>query len=99
MITITKNGRIKSISKRTYEILKGQLDGWEVVGTKTNERAAYEKPREPVKQEPAKEPEAEQPTREEMMAYLAEKGSKPHPSIGDEKLKQRYELEIQINKP
>jgi hypothetical protein len=82
MITLTKNGTTKTIGQGTFDRLKGNLDGWIVIG---------EAPKSIQKAPPSGK------SREQMMEALKEKGVPVHPNIGDEKLKQRYHAEIENN--
>jgi hypothetical protein len=84
MITLTRNGHTKTIGRRSFELLKGNLDGWMV-------ETGSEKPEKPTG---TQAPEVKEPSREEMLAFLKLKGVKISHLIGDEKLKQRYELEL-----
>lgn len=102
MIKIEKNGRTKLIPEGALKVLGDQLDGWEIA---SKEVAPFKEPKKP---EVPKAPEApkdetpfdeiskgeKHPTREEMIAYLKEKGVACNPRINDLKLRERYELEI-----
>lgn len=91
------------MSEKSYKTLAGNLDGW--VLDRNAKGLTY--PRKPVdvKTEPVdvtveqvKEIQTKsEPTREEMVEYLKERGIKVHWNIGDEKLKQRYESEIEVS--
>ena len=94
MITLEKNGVIKTMSARSFKLLGGNLDGW---------RVHAPKPVKPVEQKTASGPvnkkvKSAEPTREDMLEYFKSKGVKVHHAIGDAKLKERYELEIETDK-
>lgn len=88
MVQLEKNGKIKLISQKTLTVLGGNLDGWVVVGNTTASN---------VKKQEQKS-EKQDLTRDEMVAYLKEKGVKIHHKLGDDKVKERYDLEIKIDK-
>jgi len=90
MITLKKHGRTKLISKKTYSLLGGNLDGW-VVARKADTAPV------PSSVEAQVNTENKPLTRDEMIGYLREKGVKVHWNLSDDKLKQRYESEIEIN--
>ena len=78
------------MSKRSYNLLKGSLDGYVVV--------ANEKVYAPTqKQKKPAAPSVKELTREEMVSFLKEKGINVHHKLGDAKLKERYEIEVKAN--
>lgn len=99
MITLVRisDGKIKTMSERSYQVLKGKVAGYKLKEEVRPEKKIFQKKEEvkEVEPEPTKEKE---PTREEMMEYLKGVGLKPHPNIGDDKLKKRYELELETQK-
>lgn len=99
MITLTKNGKYKTIGRKSFKTLKGNLDGWKVVEAQEplKERKIFTKPKQEEPKQEVKQETSDEPTREQMIDYLTEKGHKPHPKLGDEKLRKRYELEIETD--
>ena len=102
MITLVRisDGKIKTMSERSYQVLKGKVAGYKLKEEVRPEKKIFQKKEEvkevkEVEPEPIKEKEI---TREEMMEYLKGVGLKPHPNIGDDKLKKRYELELETQK-
>lgn len=78
------------MSRKSYSLLKGRLDGYVVVA---NEKVyASTKKGEKTATPPAKEL-----TRDEMVSFLKEKGINVHHNLGDAKLKERYEIEVKAN--
>ena len=97
MITLIRisDGKIKTMSERSFKALKGKVQGYRLKEKPLPEKKPFEK------KAVAKEPDVvknDQPTREQMFEYLSSKGVKTHPNIGDEKLRKRYELEIETDK-
>lgn len=108
MIKLIKNGKIKTISDMSYELMKEDLQGWELVSEKVAPFSKpFEKPieaqkfekHEPVLEEKpideiSKGEEKARLSRQEMIEYLKSKGVSCNPRISDQKLIERYELEI-----
>jgi hypothetical protein len=104
MIKLTKNGKVKTVSDETYRLLKKNLQGWRLVAEekkpfsektsneqhKALEQQAIQKDAE----QPIEQQKSNGPTREEMIKYLKDNGVSCNPRISDEKLTERYELEI-----
>jgi hypothetical protein len=88
MITLIRNGQIRTMNQGTFDMLKGNLDGW-IVMTGTVDSIEKKTPLVQTEQ-----PQADI-TREHMVEYLKEKGIKVHPMIGDDKLKHRYNAELE----
>lgn len=82
-VILEKNGQKKTMSERSYQLLKGSLNGYRLVSKgKVYAEAAPEK----------------ELTREQMIEALKNKGINVHHKLGDAKLKERYGLEIKANK-
>jgi len=96
MIRLERNGKIKLMNQATFDVLKGSLDGWKVV-EKTPVKVFEQKKPQATQPESEKKVEPVEITREDMLSYLSAKGIKCHPNIGDEKLKKRYDAEIEIS--
>lgn len=91
-----RHGNIKVMSKRSWDLIKSTNKRWEIFEPEKTEKKVFNKPKvEEVESKTEEQPKKE-PTREEMIAYLKDKGINVHWNLGDEKLKQRYESENQV---
>ena len=78
------------MSKRSYNLLKGSLDGYVVVANEKTYASTQE-------QKKPNTPPVKELTREEMVEFLKGKGINVHHNLGDAKLKERYEIEVKAN--
>lgn len=78
------------MSRKSYNLLKGRLDGYVVVANEKVYASAK-------KEGKTATPQPKELTRDEMVDFLKEKGINVHHNLGDAKLKERYEIEVKAN--